>query len=85
MTVSREQAIADRVCMTPGPCDGCGEPFRSYMVNDKIWRATGLPEFGALVCLPCLQERAGRKLTAADFIDAPANDWIDLRFSPKDT
>lgn len=73
---TREQAIAEQICMTPGPCDDCGEPFRSYMVVDTVWRATGLPDYGALVCLPCLQDRAGRELMAADLLDAPVNGWF---------
>lgn len=46
------------------------------MVNDDVWHAAGLPDFGALVCLPCLQERVGRALSASDFPDYPVNDWF---------
>lgn len=73
---SREQAIAEQVCMTPVPCDDCGEPFRSYMVTDEVWRAARLPDYGALVCLPCLQGRSGRELSAADFLDVSVNEWF---------
>lgn len=79
--IVRRQAVADRVCMTPGPCDDCGEHFRPYMVRDEVWRSTGLPEFGALICLPCLQARVGRELVADDLLDAPVNDWIADRRS----
>lgn len=73
---TREQAIAGQICMTPGPCDDCGEAFRSCMVTDEVWRATGLPDHGALLCLPCLQARIGRELVAADFLDCEANAWF---------
>lgn len=74
--VTREQARADLVCMTPGPCDDCGESFRSYMVTDEVWAAAGLEEFGALVCLPCLAERLGRAVAPTDLMHCAANSWL---------
>lgn len=73
---TRAQAQRDQVCMTPGPCDDCGEPFRSYMATDEVWTSAGLPPYGALVCIPCLASRLGGDLTAADLLDCAANDWI---------
>jgi hypothetical protein len=76
MTTTREDAIGGRVCMTPGTCDDCREPFASYMVIDEVWRETGLPEYGALICLPCLEVRIGRAVRDGDLLDCPANDHL---------
>lgn len=62
--------------MTPERCDDCAESFRGYMATDAVWCATGLPEYGALLCLPCLQDRVGRQLTSDDLLDAPVNGWF---------
>jgi hypothetical protein len=75
---TREQAIASQICMTPTGCDDCREYFQSYMVQDEIWKLTGLPFYGALLCLPCLQIRIRRDLIASDFLVCPANNWFSI-------
>ena len=45
-----------------------------YMVRDEVWAAAGMPstsEFDVFLHRRCLEERLGRRLTAADYTDAP--------------
>jgi hypothetical protein len=58
---TREQAIRDQCCMTP---------------VDATWHEAGLPAYGAVLCLPCLQDRLGRQITLRDLDDCEANAWI---------
>lgn len=53
-----------------------------YMVNDDVWAAAGMCMFGFL-CIGCLEERLGRRLTAADFIDVPLNHAPGFRRSAR--
>ena len=63
------------------PCFGCGVETipatgeqEYYSVRDEIWAATELPfTFGYYLCIGCLEQRIGRRLTRADFSDAPIN------------
>jgi len=53
-----------------------------YMVHDQVWQqAWGSLEFTGpgqqILCIGCLQNRIGRRLTSADFTDAPVNDHGD--------
>jgi hypothetical protein len=41
-----------------------------YMVRDDVWP---LDARGGMLCVGCLEERIGRRLTPADFTDAPIN------------
>jgi hypothetical protein len=43
-----------------------------YMVDDELWEKYGVHHHGQL-CIGCLEERLGRKLTPADFTDATLN------------
>ena len=62
-------------------CDDCGLDHDMYMVHDSVWAAAGMPvntgthhaAKGRYLCIPCLQARLGRELTAADFTGAPVN------------
>ena len=57
-------------------CHGCeGTTLGElYMVHDDVWKAaTGDDPFGWL-CVGCLEDRLGRRLTPDDFNDAPCND-----------
>lgn len=47
-----------------------------YMVHSHVWKQTGLGPHGGMLCIGCLEERIGRKLTSADFTDAPINHGI---------
>jgi hypothetical protein len=42
------------------------------MVGDDVWAAAGDPQ--GCLCIACLEERIGRRLTRADFDDVPMND-----------
>jgi hypothetical protein len=54
-------------------CDGCGvyalDEF--FSVHDDVWAAGGAGR--DLLCVGCLEDRLGRKLTPADFTDLPIN------------
>lgn len=55
-------------------CQWCGidTMHEWYMVTDEIWSQYGPPAQGYL-CIGCLEDRMGRQLKSADFIDAPVN------------
>ena len=38
-----------------------------YMVRDSVWKAAGLEPMGGCICIGCLEQRLGRKLTPKDF------------------
>lgn len=44
-----------------------------YNVLDHVWAETGLRPDDGMLCIRCLEARIGRKLTPADFSDAPVN------------
>jgi hypothetical protein len=49
------------------------------MVHDSVWGDAGMktnprkPE--GMLCIGCLEDRLGRRLTPADFTDAEVNTW----------
>jgi hypothetical protein len=43
------------------------------MVHDEIWAAAHMAPNGGFLCIGCLERRLRRRLTPADFIDAPIN------------
>lgn len=45
------------------------------MVHDHIWDTAGADH--GYLCIGCLENRMARRLTAADFTDAPINDPTD--------
>jgi hypothetical protein len=56
-----------------------------YMVHDHVWeRAWGQISRGMpgdqILCIGCLENRIGRRLTSADFTDAPVNEDRDDNF-----
>jgi hypothetical protein len=61
----------------PSACDGgCGTSALAdmFMVYDHVWSAAGLKTFDGFYCVPCLEQRLGRELTAADInSDVPLN------------
>ena len=66
-------------------CDDCGvdtiDIGEWYMVQDSVWqqvvgyvgRASIYPWDQTYFCVGCLERRLGRRLTSADFTDAPIN------------
>jgi hypothetical protein len=65
--------------MQYGLCRDCGADTRMpgadhyYSVHDHIWQQSGLPALGGMLCIPCLEQRIGRVLRAADFADVLIN------------
>lgn len=64
-----------------GSCGHCGlnttprhddGPWEYYMVHDDIWGTAGAGR--GFLCIGCLERNLGRKLTPADFSNAPVND-----------
>ncbi|MFD5425237.1 hypothetical protein [Streptomyces sp. NPDC127084] len=55
-------------------CSDCGTDSTDerYMVRDDVWAAAGMCPFGFL-CIGCIEQRLGRRLAAADFLDLPLN------------
>jgi hypothetical protein len=60
------------------PCADFGvdilEIYESYMVRNAVWQAAGMAPNGGRLCVGCLEQRLGRRLTDADFTAVPAND-----------
>jgi hypothetical protein len=44
-----------------------------YMVHSWIWHQAGMAEFGGCLCIGCLEQRLGRRLTPSDFSDHAFN------------
>jgi hypothetical protein len=38
-----------------------------YTVKESVWKRTGLAPYGGCLCIGCLENRIGRKLTPKDF------------------
>jgi len=49
--------------------------WEHYMVRDRVWKAAGMRD--GFLCIGCLENRIGRRLTARDFTSAPINDPDD--------
>jgi hypothetical protein len=73
------------ICITH--CADCGAGTivlgEWYMVHEVVWEQAwrsrrksyhGKVPGQEILCIGCLEERLGRPLTSADFIDAPCND-----------
>lgn len=62
-------------------CLDCGvstlENGEYYMVTDEVWLEEVAAIDSGMLCIGCLEERLGRRLTKDDFILAPINDgWL---------
>jgi hypothetical protein len=44
-----------------------------YMVYYDVWQQAGMSTEGGMLCIGCLENRLGRRLTACDFTDAQVN------------
>ncbi|MGB3545192.1 hypothetical protein [Rubrivirga sp.] len=61
----------------PDPsCDRCAASTRTeyYMIEDDLWAAAA-PNDERALCLGCVEDAIGRRLTPNDFQDAPVNRW----------
>jgi hypothetical protein len=80
-----------------GPRPGRWEPIPGhwhwYLVHDEVWALAGMEveawhECGGRtggsghLCIPCLEQRLGRDLTADDLIDGPISNPTDLDAPP---
>jgi len=45
-----------------------------YMVCDTVWNEACRQKPASILCVGCLEERIGRRLTPYDFIDCPLHD-----------
>ena len=53
-------------------CEDCeSDEFKYFMVQDEIWKEFGCGE--GLLCLECLEKRAGHKMIFEDFTECPLN------------
>lgn len=55
-----------------------------YMVHDELWIEAN-PDDEGMLCVLCLERRLGRRLTSADFTDAPVNDASETAWHKSDT
>jgi hypothetical protein len=60
-------------------CEVCGLPYDDdlYMVNDKVWRKSGIKD---MAHIECLEKKLGRRLNYGDFTqynNTPVNDHND--------
>lgn len=57
-------------------CYDCNEDTwdEYYMIRDPLWVLATISKPAHLLCIGCVEHRLGRKLTKADFTNAPIND-----------
>lgn len=76
------QVRANFICRSCGtdthPKSGIQE---YYMVNFDIWEVVGNPP--GMLCVGCLEDRLGRRLTPLDFLGCPLNLDLDHHRSPR--
>lgn len=62
-------------------CVDCGvdciEINEYYMVTDSCWKRSGMESHGGMLCIGCLENRLGKKLTPRNFKDCPLN-WRNI-------
>lgn len=67
MSSKAKKGYWERCCGTRG----CVNRVEPYMIKDHLWNQ--IRRRNQFVCLSCVEKRLGRKLTIADFTDAPIN------------
>ena len=53
-------------------CKDCGigvDTSRPHMIKDKLWLKINNRRYDGVLCISCIQNRLGRKLTKEDFYD----------------
>lgn len=56
-------------------CDDCGGDYEMYAAVDEVWYRQARARADTVLCIPCLEKRLKRRLTAADFKqEATVND-----------
>lgn len=48
-----------------------------YMVTDGCWKRAKMTPRGGMLCIGCLEDRLGKKLTSRNFTDCPLN-WRNI-------
>ncbi len=58
-------------------CEDCGHDTRRmgeyYMVQHAVWDEAISSRWADMLCIGCLEDRIGRRLTAAVFLECPLN------------
>lgn len=49
-----------------------------YMVHQHVWFQTQLGSYDGMLCIGCLENRIGRRLTPSDFSDFPVNNFLEF-------
>ncbi|MFE7229858.1 hypothetical protein ACFVAF_04120 [Streptomyces sp. NPDC057596] len=56
-------------------CDDCGGGFDMYTLRDEVWFGPARARSNTVLCIPCLEVRLRRPITAADlYPEAIVND-----------
>jgi hypothetical protein len=53
---------------------GCKARAEFCMVHDHVWSAAGMKYHSGYLCVGCIEQRLGRRLTVEDFQDLLIND-----------
>jgi hypothetical protein len=68
------------ICVDCKVDTGAGGNGEFYMVKNAVWQAAGMDPTDCpenyrrfYLCIGCLEERLGRRLTPEDFLDCPLN------------
>jgi hypothetical protein len=67
-----------RPARKPAECHDCGEDWPEFFrVHNAVWKEAVGAEWRLILCVSCLEERLGRRLTIADFdAKAPVNEML---------
>lgn len=65
---------------TSSGCTDCGGPTDLYALEDDVWFKQARARSDTNLCIPCLERRLRRRLTAADFNWGLCNDPNDRSF-----
>ncbi|MFJ5027777.1 hypothetical protein ACIQB5_06710 [Streptomyces sp. NPDC088560] len=47
-------------------CDDCSGDYENYALRDEVWFGEARARSNTVLCIPCLEKRLGRRITAAD-------------------
>lgn len=47
-------------------CTDCGGPYDMYALRDEVWFGPARARSNTVLCIPCLERRLRRRITAAD-------------------
>jgi hypothetical protein len=68
--IDAQIAAGTRDWSLPTKIDSRAETFT---VHDHVWNETGMEPWGGVLCVGCLEQRIGRRLTPDDFPDRALN------------